>query len=531
MNAKHGIVALSLGTLLLLGPIARATAETVASPPPERHASVQIRQARIRAAGGNWIARDSRASRLSPSEKTNLLGLPYFPIGDLDFSSVTPASEARTLDWRNRDGANWLGTVMDQGNCGSCVAFASVATLEAQVSITNGTPWMRPSFSPQDLFACGGGKCWRGLLPSMAMRFLKKQGVVDEACMPYTSGATGNNVSCSQKCANAEARSTRIDGFTNPTGAGGLHLGGGSVDKIKAALESGPLLTTLLVYDDFMDYGGGIYKHVYGRIDGAHAVSIVGFDDTKRAWLIRNSWGDSWGENGFAWISWDDHSGVGVETWHFDVTPKSGALSLESPIDRQVVSGNVTLSVRAAGMDPSANSLGPLVFQVNGRDVSTRLTCPKLEASVCTATWNTGGLADGRYEISVDSGAIHSQVRAVYVLNASPKITLSLSAAKGTDLSKPVKGRPEFLLTAMAGPIPLDFVEFRVTDAAGKVVVTRRNDYVVPGMQMGWTTTSATTGVPNGTYTITLYGQIRYLNQNFFATTAPRSITVANPVN
>ena len=54
---------------------------------------------------------------------------------------------------------------------------------------------------------------------------------------------------------------------------------------------------------------------------GGHAVSIVGYDDSKNAWLIRNSWNTAWGEAGFGWVDYDDVSGVGGETWHLNITP------------------------------------------------------------------------------------------------------------------------------------------------------------------------------------------------------------------
>ena len=61
-------------------------------------------------------------------------------------------------------------------------------------------------------------------------------------------------------------------------------------NKVKQALLQGPLVTTLTVYSDFLSYGSGVYKHEAGEAEGGHAVSIVGYDDEKGAWLIRNSW-------------------------------------------------------------------------------------------------------------------------------------------------------------------------------------------------------------------------------------------------
>ena len=72
---------------------------------------------------------------------------------------------ATGLDWRNKDGVNWISPILNQGNCGSCVAFAAVGVLESQVNITSGIPGLNPSFSTQALFACGGGGCESGWEP------------------------------------------------------------------------------------------------------------------------------------------------------------------------------------------------------------------------------------------------------------------------------------------------------------------------------------------------------------------------------
>ena len=103
------------------------------------------------------------------------------------------------------------------------------------------------------------------------------------------------------------------------------------VNSVKEALQKGPLVTTLSVYADFMSYGGGVYKHVTGDELGGHAISIVGYDDTKQAFIVRNSWGQEWGENGFGYVAYDDTSGVGDETWLYEMPSLGGAVAMTSP--------------------------------------------------------------------------------------------------------------------------------------------------------------------------------------------------------
>jgi len=65
---------------------------------------------------------------------------------------------------------------------------------------------------------------------------------------------------------------------------------------------NGPMYANFDVYEDFFCYGSGVYKHVYGDYAGAHAVKMLGWgtsEDGTDYWLLANSWGESWGENGF----------------------------------------------------------------------------------------------------------------------------------------------------------------------------------------------------------------------------------------
>jgi cathepsin L len=81
-----------------------------------------------------------------------------------------------------------------------------------------------------------------------------------------------------------------------------------TVREIKEALcKYGPVFSSLKVTEMFKYYGGGVYDEkvaVNGRMDTNHAVVIVGWDDSKRAWLVRNSWSDKWGEGGYFWIEY-----------------------------------------------------------------------------------------------------------------------------------------------------------------------------------------------------------------------------------
>lgn len=84
-----------------------------------------------------------------------------------------------------------------------------------------------------------------------------------------------------------------------------------TVEQLKTALiEHGPLVAGI-VYDNCLrDYKGGVFNEKnLSRIN--HVVLLIGWDDAKGAWLIKNSWGTEWGEKGFAWIKYGSNN-IGV---------------------------------------------------------------------------------------------------------------------------------------------------------------------------------------------------------------------------
>jgi C1A family cysteine protease len=313
-------------------------------------------QRAIAARGAKWIAGTNQVTALPQAGRAGMLGVPMSEISEErvtiveetaneDFRVELPAA----YDWRERDGKNFVSPMLDQGRCGSCVAFAAVATYETQLNIAasdTSSPWQ---LSPQYLFSCGGGGCGFGWMPEAAARFLVNKGVTDNACMPYTSGAHGDNVRCNTACTNASERVMKPIAYARPT------TGGASIPAVKRALLKGPLMASMVVYDDFMFYAGGVYKHVAGARAGGHAVSIVGWNDERQSWIVRNSWGARWGVNGYFEIAWDDDAtGVGERTWSLEVPPPGPYVTFYELRDGEVLSGKkpLSFSTQAVGSAP-----------------------------------------------------------------------------------------------------------------------------------------------------------------------------------
>jgi len=245
-------------------------------------------QAAIRAKGALWTAGESWVTCLSPEERRKLLGEKTTELGIQASSAPPPTiSYPDAIDWRNEGGHNWITPIKDQRSCGSCVAFGSVATLESLVRIEQSEPALDIDLSEMHLFNCGGGSCSGGWYNSGACAYLKNNGTPDEACWPYQPV----NQPCANTCPDWQSRAVKITSYGNISG----------IESHMTYVAIAPILVSFRVYTDFHYYTGGIYEYTYGDYEGGHAVSIVGYDTTGPVvyWIVKNSWGDTWGENGF----------------------------------------------------------------------------------------------------------------------------------------------------------------------------------------------------------------------------------------
>jgi len=278
----------------------------------------------IRAKGAQWLAGETSISKLSKEERKMRLGLikSEAPRSDAAatpdiFSSAITTTAPPSFDWRNYDGDGWVTPVRNQGNCGSCWAFATTAALESNVMIATG---MSIDRAEQILVSCSGAGSCNGGYIDRASNYISNTGLPPESYYPYTAtnGTCGNATSGWQNNTSFITSWHYAGGTTSPT-----------VDQIKNELITfGPLVTTMDVYSDFYNYYGGVYKHVTGTLQGGHAILIVGYDDVGQYFIVKNSWGSGWGESGYFRIAYSElNSVVSFGDWtiayYTDTTPPS----------------------------------------------------------------------------------------------------------------------------------------------------------------------------------------------------------------
>lgn len=233
--------------------------------------------------GHNYTMAHNHFSDMSQEEKEALLGFKA-PEGSAD-PEWTPsdAAEVRYLpasvDYRT---SSCLSAVKNQGGCGSCWTFASIAPLEFSACAKYNRQFL---LSEQQLVdcepqyrGCDGGWYWS------AWDYLKGGSEYD-----YYYPYTGNYGTC------------RFD--RNAIGAyvGSHGMVAKNANAMMTALQNGPLAVAFRAVDAIFSYSGGVY-YDYGCAGASnHAVTVVGYGNLGGIdhWIVRNSWGASWGTGGY----------------------------------------------------------------------------------------------------------------------------------------------------------------------------------------------------------------------------------------
>ena len=197
------------------------------------------------------------------------------------------------FDWREK---GYVSPVKDQGSCGSCWAFSTVANLEGQYYKGKGK---MVTLSEQMLVDCDtyDSACNGGLMENTFTWLKENGGIMTDADYPYAG--------YKQTCKSDPSK------YVDMTITGYKKLGSSSStwdpvdeDEIKEFLyETGPLAVALNA-NPLQTYTGGILDKTSSQcpISGMnHAVTMVGYgsESGKDYWIIKNSWGKSWGEDGY----------------------------------------------------------------------------------------------------------------------------------------------------------------------------------------------------------------------------------------
>jgi cathepsin L len=242
---------------------------------------------------------------------------------EMEADSSKLASE---VDWRKLEMAS---EVPDQASCGSCWAVATVSMMDAHSELHQ---TKRKAFSPQQLVNCvpnprecgGQGGC-QGATVELGMAYIERMGLTEDTETPYTAkdGTCGKPLpeeiaaSFLQQAyeeSGSPHRAARHKHGLSPALAPNHDMTGGAEIGLKSwvtltsnkarplmkAVTEGPVAVSVGA-SDWHSYSNGIFDSCSKDAVIDHAVTLFGYgkEDGKNYWLIRNSWGGRWGEDGY----------------------------------------------------------------------------------------------------------------------------------------------------------------------------------------------------------------------------------------
>lgn len=214
------------------------------------------------------------------------------------------------FDWREEAPGKTLTPIRNQGNCGSCWAFSTSATVADAIHRKDNKPDLDLSEQwevscNKDGYSCGGGWYVFGMH--------KDDGTVYEPDFPYEA----SDVPCKQSLPHHE----KLESWAFVDGDSGVP----SVDKIKAAIYNyGPISVAVAADGGFQSYTSGVFN-TCGGSGINHAVNLVGWNDAEGYWIMRNSWGPDWGEKGYMRIKYGCNEigyAAAFVTYGSDCTPQ-----------------------------------------------------------------------------------------------------------------------------------------------------------------------------------------------------------------
>lgn len=219
----------------------------------------------------------------------------------------------------------YLPAIRNQSGCGSCWAFAAAASYEIAYKKFYGNA---VDLSEEDIVDCGktctgtdAGSC-NGGWSDRALDYTRCYGTTSEASNPYRSTSTSSNFACKTGVSKMYKSYSWSQMSLNSTR-----------EQIQLRIKTyGSVVTYMRAgINSFYAYKSGVYNGYasngnYNDVD--HAVTIVGWDDSKKAWIIRNSWGTSWGIGGYAYVG---YNACNIGKYIFSVYPKKVGVAAANP--------------------------------------------------------------------------------------------------------------------------------------------------------------------------------------------------------
>ncbi|KAB7501366.1 Digestive cysteine proteinase 2 [Armadillidium nasatum] len=293
--------------------------------------------------------------------------------GDLKLKGTTPfepqvgVQYPETVDWRDE---GYVTRVKDQGQCGSCWAFSATGSLEGQHFASTGN---LVSLSEQNLVDCVTGDNCNGGWTTDAFDYVHKNGGIDtEFFYPYTA----TNGVCKYSADHVGATCTGYKTIAKSEDS--LLEACATIGPISVAIDASHL--------SFQVYNSGVYyESACSSVNLDHAVLVVGYgtENLEDYWLVKNSWGVSWGERGYIKMARNKNNNCALIAEHnkkFD----NGEVTFKMAVNKFAdMTAEETSYLRGYKSSPIRNENAPIYKPVEG------------EALAATVDWRNQGYVTG----------------------------------------------------------------------------------------------------------------------------------------
>ena len=206
-----------------------------------------------------------------------------------------PQATAPSFDWRQ---FGIVGPIKDQSQCGSCWDFSGTGVVEMVLFKAGILPATTAGqLSEQYTLDCGQNGGCNGDDNTTVLAWAKQTGLPLTSCYGPYQAQSGS-------CNNKSCQLYKITDW----GYCGAQDGVCDTQAIKNAMVAyGPIGAAVAADSDFSNYQAGQVYAGDGSTSIDHDIILVGWDDSKGskgAWILRNSWGTSWGDQGYMWIEY-----------------------------------------------------------------------------------------------------------------------------------------------------------------------------------------------------------------------------------
>ena len=346
--------------------------------------------------GNNGIKSEIPMLELMEKNGEPLISIPDRPLKDnLPSDKTNPNLQSTTtlptgFDWRNFNGHSFIGPMRNQGSCGSCYAFGALSSAEGVYNVATGKYdancadlsesfiiWCLARVSAYGQHFSG---CYGADYSYTELKALVDSGTTYETNFPYTVTDPGSCTHWSDP---------RLK-FTN-----WYRVACSDIDAIKTAIITyGAVDAAVYVTSDFQNYGGGVYSDGNTTCSSSpcyytptnHCIGLVGWGLDPvygEYWILRNSWGGSWGEGGYMKIAMTS-AHVSCEVAYLTYVPPQGPPLAMTNAATSITSGGATFNglVNAQGLSTTitfnygvttayGNSINGVPSTANGYTYST----------------------------------------------------------------------------------------------------------------------------------------------------------------